>query len=267
METIEREPTKEVADAINTKGLDFEKFIKLTLLIVPILALVSANYYFVLLAWRLDVFPVSIFTVQDHFDKAIDLLLLVFGYMLITNVVIGYFMGVFGEPFVQRPPARRRSFLDFLPVVTLVLGVFELITSPTEEAWFGILMILLTVFGLFTTNIMKIVVTVFFVRRKYYNLALGSLIAIMFVGAHIFRHVESDVRRSKERYFEFDRVILQDKFSIGYLVVDDQRFRIVSDSGESLFEGERFSTESKSPGCEWGWSWACRKNIRFDAVD
>jgi hypothetical protein len=265
MVSIEHEPGTEDPNVAKTKGTDLEKLLKFSLLIVPVAALASANYYFVLLTWKLNFFPVSVFTVQDHFDKAIDFLLVVFGYMLIMNVVIGYVMGAFGYSFAEHSPSRRSVFRILSPFALLFVGLVGFVTSPPEELGVNIFIMLAGVFGLFARNIMKIIVTVFFVKEKWYNLALGSLIAIIFVTGHIFMRVESDVRQTKESYFQNKRAVIQDKFSIGYLVADDQRFRIVGDQGATLFEGDKFSAESKSPGCQWGWSWACRRTITFDA--
>lgn len=225
------------------------------LLGVPSVALLSANFFFMYRSFFISVIPYPAFTLQDHFDKAVDFLtpIFVLGAIVVAASVLVPRMVMTVAPV---EPDENAHFIHpviakwFLVVGTLVsAAVFFFL--PASEFGFAVVA--------FTTGLAPLYLS--FVYRvfspnphpgqnaNYFWMALSGLLYVATIFALVMMTVEAQVSKATIRYLKDQKLVLLDSSSSGWLVIDDGEYKIIRQDGSLVAAGQPIKTESTSAAC------------------
>lgn len=246
---------------------DLERFLRLAILLVSPAALVGAGIHYSLLFHRVDIFPSSILTIKDHFDKAVDLLLPVFLYSVITligSLMFADAIGV-GESREKKIHAWRLRFYDTALLATAILVYYFL---RKGDAWLGLLIIMIAMIRIYLDVIS-------WLFGKYFHSESKKIVRILFFLYMLFflmlsvmvRNVDDHLIKASERFYANESDVIIDRLDVGFLMIRDGRY-ILSRDGNELIVGKTVADKDASRACEAGLEWACFNSISLtDGVE
>ena len=230
-------------------------------LLAPAIALVGANIHFRLLADRTGLFNVNVFTLQDHFDKAVDLMIPVF---LLFGLSISFVI-LLAERSIDEDKKKeadgqkkkKRSIRrERLLGIVLAFGVSYLV--PGTMRWLALIIIL-------TVALQPIVAMLSdYAEQKvqwesdstYFRLSF-----VMFLSAGMLTglgmNLEGSVNSAAKSHWATEKRIIFDRISSGYIVIDEGQFRLTTESGDLVFSGAEIPEKISSGLCRDVGGWTC----------
>lgn len=235
------------------------------LLAIPALSVMSASVYFSLLSAEMSFLPAQIFDLQDHFNKAVDLLVPVFLGTILTALISGRLL--FMKPSEAVEPLTLKAIVSiaFYVVLGIILTFIYAISNSSKAYVILIfLSLLIVMFGaarFFQTSLFnKYVVTSGFK-------IIWGLLVLTALGAYLYTAQERALERAVRAHYASDERVLVDKFSIGILIIEDRKFKIEASDGRVIAEGAPINPIKKTIACSAGVQWTCRHNKDFRSAD
>lgn len=229
------------------------------LLLIPAISVIAANFYFIMLASKIEAIPVNAFDLQDHFNKAVDLLFPVFfiliGSLLFASLIIASDKDE-NYQIEDKPLSRYRTSTT----IFLFLALYGFLVTSVENRWvdFTFLMLLVTPFmGSFG----RFAVAAWTKRDPNSTESKWIVLSILLIGTFVIvliRKFDLDYWEAIDKYSETGELVYVDKLSMGSLVIDENRFRVLNEQGDVLIEGKELPEKWEPIACRLGWKWSCR---------
>lgn len=252
------------------KTLSTTRAIGSLLLIVPSIALLSASYYFKVLTDRVDIVSSGYFTLQDHFDKAVDF---IFPVLAVVGVlyVSGY---AFVDPKGPFGPLRRwitrRTYLrgKLANILWIWAGVGILYGLPKELSWLSIIPLFGVILPELPRYLGKILGQAFSFDPKEYEAAVagGLCVAILYFWV-VGISAEVATSDNQRKNFTTGNTVIVEKISSGFLVIEDRRYKLLREDGSLILSGEPLERFSKSDLCTLGIKWTCFATLDYELPD
>lgn len=239
------------------------------LVITPAISLVSANLHFQIIAGAAELFPARMFTLQDHFDKAVDLLIPVFLMYVLAACIGAAHTELSGDSSESELPEltpeelavfikkeKRKEFRSNIRIATFT-AIWMLITVGPLK-WLGLFGIFLVVSVPLNRLLTKIAGKVFnwdydatFMRVAFAT----SIVAAIVVGIVIT--AKSGLIHANQKYWDTREEVIIDKFGPNYFIIRDARYYLIDGEGAPIFIGNKIPERAESISCAYIGGRAC----------
>jgi hypothetical protein len=226
------------------------------LLLVPAVALISANGFYLYRSLFVNFVPYTMYTLQDHFDKAVDFLIPIFVATILMIALIWVVIGLMdwgrGKNSNTGSTVKKRRLtlgLNWIIALNALLTCALLYFCPPPFYMIGL-------FGVVCAALVK-ALEIFSDKRPdliinhnnlFWVAAFGSIYALS-CAYFIMYSVHGQLAAAKVAYLVSHERTLIDSSSVGWLVIDDGRYKVIQQDGSLVANGPKILTKSKSPAC------------------